>query len=354
MSVRETSEQVKASIQDYAKIYDVSAEVHSDDFIFWFIHDDPNRTNKEEAVMEYFQSGWAGAKFVKDLLDEHPLSTMLKDRSSVDRPPSFLEFASGYGRVTRHFPQVMPGFDVTACDIHPEAVRFLRSIGLAACTSTHSPDDFELGRPFDVIYAFSFFTHMPRSTWTRWLEVLGRHLTPNGLLVVTTHGKTSQDLMAVKSLEPDGFFFHAVSEQKDLSVAEYGNTITTFDFVYHQLALAKLRLVQFRESGAGQQDLFLLKRDLSATKPWGAAEGAAEVERVQAELEMVIESDRRRTMAEKLQATAASEAERLRAKDMAAAEIDQLRREVNRIYASRSWKVTAPLRAVTRAFAGRD
>ena len=354
MVVRQTSERVQASIRDYAEIYKVSPEVHPDDFIFWFIHDDPNRTNKEEAVMEYFQSGWAGSKFVRDLLAEHPISTFLANRADADRQPSFLEFASGYGRVTRHFPQVMPGFDVTACDIHPEAVRFLRGLGLQACASAHVPEDFDLGRSFDVIYAFSFFTHMPRATWTRWLAVLGRHLTLDGLLVVTTHGRVSQNLMDVEGLEADGFFFHALSEQKDLSAAEYGNTVTTFDFVYHQLAEAKLRLLQFREAGAGQQDLFILGRDVSAAEPWGAVAGAAEVERIRGEMEMILDSDRRRAAADRLRANAAAEAERLAARDAATAETDRLRREVARLRASRSWKVTAPLRAVTRALTGRD
>ncbi len=347
MGMSDRSERVKASIHDYAGIYGVSAEVHPDDHIFRFIHDDPNRVNKEEAVMEYFQSGRAGADFIKDLLEAHPLSAVLATRRHPDRPVSLLEFASGYGRVTRHFRAAIPAAEVTACDIHPAAVDFLHGIGFDACLSAHAPEDFDLGRRFDVIYAFSFFTHMPRATWTRWLEALGRHLLPGGVLLMTAHGVVSQKLMQIADLDLDldGFFFHAESEQKDLDIAEYGNTITSFDFVYHQLATAKLRLLQFRESGAGQHDLYILTPDPTAPLPWGVQEGAVEVDTVRTELEIVAESERRR-------ARAIAEDGRRRAEE-AAATLDALRRELGELRGSRSWKVTAPLRAAARALAGR-
>ena len=345
MDMSERSERVKASINDYAAIYGVSAEVHPDDHIFRFIHDDPNRVNKEEAVMEYFQSGRAGAAFVKDLLDAHPLSTVLASRPRPDRPMSVLEFASGYGRVTRHFPKIMPDIEVTACDIHTEAVNFLRGIGFEAYLSAHTPESFDLGRRFDVIYAFSFFTHMPRATWTPWLAALGGHLAPGGVLLMTAHGIVSQKLMDIADLDLDGFFFHAESEQKDLAIAEYGNTITSFDFVYHQLAAAKLRLLQFRESGAGQHDLYILTPDPEAPLPWGVQEGAVEVDAVRTELEIVAETERRR-------ARAIVEDGRRRA-EQTAATLETLRRELAELHASRSWKITAPLRAAARAFAGR-
>ena len=345
MDLSQRSERVKASIKDYAEIYGVSAEVHPDDHIFRFIHDDPNRVNKEEAVMEYFQSGRSGASFVKDLLDAHPLSAVLASRKYPDRPISLLEFASGYGRVTRHFPKVIADVAVTACDIHTEAVEFLRGIGFDGCLSTHTPETFDLGRSFDVIYAFSFFTHMPRATWTRWLEALGRHLHPGGMLLMTAHGNASRKLMQIADLDLDGFFFHAESEQKDLDIAEYGNTITSFDFVYHQLAAAKLRLLQFRESGAGQHDLYILTPDPKAPLPWGVQEGAVEADTIRTELEIVAESERRRARA--------IVQDGRRQAEQAAATVESLRRELAEVRASRSWKFTAPLRAAARAFAGR-
>lgn len=282
-----------------AESYGVSASLHDNDFIFWFIHDQAHMIDKREAVEDYFRSGKAGAEFIRDLIKEYRPALLLKALQTSGRPLTMLEFASGYGRVTRHFPSAMPEYRVTACDIHPQAVEFLRSIGLDAEQSSKVPEDLDLGRQFDVIYAFSFFTHMPRATWQRWLEALSRHLAPGGLLLFSTHGRLSQELMQVSQLEPDGFFFHAVSEQADLSVAEYGNTVTTFEFVVEQLQPMNLRVVQFREAGAGHHDFYILQQNTR--------------------------SEPRRL----------SEAQHLRA------QIDQIHRSI-------SWSVTAPLRAFGR------
>ncbi len=44
-----------------------------------------------------------------------------------DRPFDLLEFASGYGCVTRHFKNTMPNARVVASDIHPQAMDFVES-----------------------------------------------------------------------------------------------------------------------------------------------------------------------------------------------------------------------------------
>ncbi len=297
------SVEVEAEAGRCGETYGVPGALHPDDFVFWFIHDQPHMVDGAQAVREYFESGKEGALFVQRLLDEYRPHMILEEGRRSGQRPSLLEFASGYGRVTRHFAGALPGFDVVACDIHPQAVQFLRSLGLQACESTHMPEDMNLGRQFDVIYAFSFFTHMPRSSWTRWLKALERHLAPNGLLIFSTHGKFSQRLMGVAEVEPDGFFFHAVSEQKDLALAEYGNTVTTFDYVYRQVDVTKLNLVQFREAGAGHHDFYILHKD---------APGRVSPD-----------------------------------------EVRLLKAQIQAIYRSHSWKITSPLRALSRALTGR-
>ena len=126
--------------------------------------------------------------------------------------------------------------------------------------SASVPERLDTGRLFNVIFAFSFFTHMPRSTWGRWLRALVKQLEPDGLLIFTAHGEISQPLMGVKTLEPDGFFFHSDSEQKDLDGAEYGNTVTTFEFVAREIMRSGLKLLQFRQAGAGHHDVYIVHK----------------------------------------------------------------------------------------------
>ena len=42
---------------------------------------------------------------------------------------------------------------------------------------------------FDLVYALSVFTHLPRTLQQQWMGELARVLTPNGYLIVSTHGE---------------------------------------------------------------------------------------------------------------------------------------------------------------------
>lgn len=288
----------------------VCSAIHDRDFIFWYIHDSRPPERRAEAVEEYLTSGIPAALLLKEFLAQARVAAILASRPNPGEPVSTLEFAAGYGRVTRHFSSVLPELDVTACDIHDTAVDFLRNNGLPAMASSHDPHGFALGRAFNVIYAFSFFTHMPRASWTAWLEALGRHLSENGVLIFTAHGEVSQALMQVEALEADGFFFHPHSEQADLPGAEYGNTVTAFDFVHAQLHEAGLELVQFRQAGAGHHDVYVVR------KP--AGEPTRYRSRFEAE----------RTALERAN--------------------ERLQREVAALLGSTSWRIMSPVRSVAK------
>jgi len=234
-----------------AQQYGVSPEVHPGDFIFWFIHDDPGLEPKTKAADVYMESGQSTSIILRNILSQH-----LPSRE----PFSLLDFASGYGRIARHLSKVLPKADVTACDIHAEAVSFLKRIGVQAVQSATIPEQLDLKRQFDVIFVLSFFTHMPKRTWGRWLKSLANHLAPDGMLIFTTHGLTSQKLMGNPMLESDGFWFKPESEQKDLDAAEYGNTITTFEYVYRHISGTDLRLERFQTPAWGHQDLYVVRR----------------------------------------------------------------------------------------------
>jgi SAM-dependent methyltransferase len=238
-----------------AKKYGVSENIHPDDLLFW---------STGANIDGYFESGHLAALFIKDVLGKW---------SGLPRPFSFLDFASGYGRVTRHMKHVIPDAVVTASDIHPAAVEFVRSIGISAVLSSRVPEEFNPGQAFDVICVISFFTHLPRETWGRWLRCISRFLKPGGILVFTTHGRASVPIPAMKamsitmeSVPADGFLYLPVSDQADLSLYDYGTAITLFEFVFHETLEAGLRIVWFQEAAVGYQDLVVVTRgDSNAT-----------------------------------------------------------------------------------------
>jgi SAM-dependent methyltransferase len=173
-----------------------------------------------------------------------------------------LDFASGYGRVARQLDRQQ--FDVTACDIHQAAVDFMRDeIGIDAFVSATSPSELVCDETYDVVFAFSFFTHMPETTFGDWLERLYRLVQPGGLLIFTTHGRISVATTGVDVV--DGFGFWPGSEQEDIEASDYGTTVSLLPWVARTLTERTGQLPILFEEGSslsgGKQDLVIVRKD---------------------------------------------------------------------------------------------
>ena len=77
-----------------ARTHDVDPAIDPGDFMYWFCCHHPKLT-VEEAIRYYFWDGGRSARNLASILGELGLPTM-------GRPVKLLEFASGYGCVTRH------------------------------------------------------------------------------------------------------------------------------------------------------------------------------------------------------------------------------------------------------------
>jgi SAM-dependent methyltransferase len=208
---------------------DVPPDIHPEDFIYIFLRDHPNVGAK--AAEQYFRDGNNSCRKLKELLRSDT-------NRSPDEPFTLLEFASGYGCVTRHLKNVMPRADIVACDIHPQAMDFISSrFNVPVALSKSDPLEFDLGRRFDVVFALSFFSHMPDRTFGPWLKALFRHVSPGGCLIFTTHGQVSLGKIWNNSIDlgPEGFWFASTSEQHDIDVADYGTAIASTAYVTRKI-----------------------------------------------------------------------------------------------------------------------
>jgi SAM-dependent methyltransferase len=233
--------------------FGVNGDIHNADYIYWAIRESLPENQRDEAASHYLNSGRDAARFIKTIIVE--------ERGNAESI-QVLDFASGYGRVTRHLSAMMPGCSVVGCDIHSDAVEFMSKIGLDAIQSTLVPEELPSDRKFDVIFAISFFTHMPDLTWGRWLKSIASLLAPDGILIFTTHGRAAISNMGItpNNIPPSGFRFDPHSEQKDLNMKDYASTVTYFDYVYRQSLNYDLRIVRYKEAGSGYQDLFVVKQ----------------------------------------------------------------------------------------------
>ena len=216
--------------KECARRYGVAPAIHEDDFLFQFVRGHANFPRLEDALNYYFSDGARSAQKLHDVVDRN-----LPPESRAGGY-SLLEFASGYGMVTRHLAGTLADATILSCDIHDQAVSFIETeLGGAAVGSAHEPEHLRFPQQFDVVFALSFFSHMPEVSFGRWLRALYAAVKPGGLLIFTTHGLASVPNFVDVVIPDNGFWFMPGSEQPDLEGAEYGSAITTPDYVIGEL-----------------------------------------------------------------------------------------------------------------------
>jgi hypothetical protein len=225
-------------------------------------------------------------------------------------------------------------YGLVACDIHQQAIEFLcERLSVQAVLSQHDPHAFDAGDKFDVVFALSFFSHMPNRTFGAWIEALFSVLADDGLLIFTTHGRIAYEDVNRPVLDPSGYWFLSASEQKDIPTDEYGIMVATPFYVIEQIARCpSAAIALFREAfWWGKQDLFIVRRVRADFRPQRAIAPAVspdpELGRLRSEmarLEQQITSGQ--------------------------ADMRVLRDAIEAIHRSTSWRLTVPLRKLRNLF----
>jgi hypothetical protein len=233
----------------------VVGNLHLDDHVLHFLLNHPHFPDLAASVDLYFSDGRKCALKLAALVED--LEVRRKGGYAL------LEFAAGYGRVTRFLRAFLPGAAIAACDIHDQAVTFIeQELGVSAFRSHRVPEEWRVPRRYDVIFALSFYSHMPRETWARWIRAHVSALEESGALIFTTHGRLSLPYLGSPEVPDEGFWFAPHSEQPDLDTADYGATVVTRRFVEDTVASVGCRVELYREGDWWtHQDLYVIRRD---------------------------------------------------------------------------------------------
>jgi 2-polyprenyl-3-methyl-5-hydroxy-6-metoxy-1,4-benzoquinol methylase len=175
-----------------------------------------------DAVRMYFQGGEWNAAEMAEALREHGFP--LAGATSV------LEFACGWGRVTRHLVHLLDRNRLTVSDVDPVAVHFVcNKLDVRGFKSAIDPRDLRHRARYDVILIVSLFSHLPLADWGPWLGRLGELLEPGGALAFSTHGMhafgvdgSDAEREAFDEVA-EGFFYRTANETRGrLSTDHYG------------------------------------------------------------------------------------------------------------------------------------
>jgi SAM-dependent methyltransferase len=238
----------------------VSLDIHPDDeMLHFFIYSQGHPL--EQAVPMYLESGkriWATQRQV-----------IAWKFGSPGWGGRILDFASGYGRVTRHIVAEVPAGSLWVADVNAEGVAFQqRALGVHGVVSTTDPERFRPEPPgtFDCILVSSLFTHLAEERFRGWLRRLGSLLSPGGLLLFSVH-----DLSLRRAGEPppSGILFEATSESGSLAAEEYGTSWVSEAFVRSAIreAVGSCPVLRIPRGLASFQDLYLVLHDQDGGEP---------------------------------------------------------------------------------------
>ncbi len=237
-------------------------------FHFYFSHGE----DRERALAMYFTSGEVIWETVRQLLDWRFHST-----GNVRR---VLDFAAGYGRVARHAIADLGPTKVWVSDIYEDSVRFLQGeFGVQGFISSMQPEAVESPHRFDVIFVSSLFTHLPESSFTKWLQRLGGFLEPHGLLIFSVHDEAI--MPPGIAMSDEGIVFVEKSESGTLNAQDYGSSWVTEAFVRRAIArsIPGASVLRLRRGLANYQDCYAVSKaalDFSTFAPLRRIDGFVE------------------------------------------------------------------------------
>lgn len=212
-------EEVRNLCHNAASPLGVSPEVHKDDATFRFVYDHRGFATKGDAVNYYFNDGATSAARLSRLIERWA--------AGKSSPLTVLEFGAGYGAVTRHAIGALAPHVVHSSDPSPAARAFLKSaFDSQVIPASDDPAELVFGNGYDVVVALSFFSRLPQSSWSQWLQRLYAGLSEGGVLIFTTHGRTSMKHFPHATLDERGFWFEGSNAS-----TPYGQCITTKEFV---------------------------------------------------------------------------------------------------------------------------
>ena len=188
--------------------------------------------------------------------------TLFKHGVEVSQLEAVLDFGCGVGRIMRHW-NAIPNPVWHGADYNPRLVEWCRNHLKFAEFQVNTLSDrlpYE-SQTFDLVYAFSVFTHLSESLQLYWIDELSRVLKPGGVIYMTTHGEY---YYAGLSVEEQRQFRNGqlVVREPEQSGSNMCGAYHPVSFVREKMA-RHLEVVDFIESGArgnSTQDIYLLKK----------------------------------------------------------------------------------------------
>jgi SAM-dependent methyltransferase len=176
--------------------------------------------------------GIAAFKFVESTMRLHDAYRQIVDQvfGGYDQLNTVLDFASGYGRLTRALVQKLPAERIHVADIYDQAIAWqVEMFGVNGVVSVPDPAQLDHHGRHDIVFVGSLFSHLPAGLFHRWLARLYDLVAPGGVLAFSVHDETF--LPKDETMDGSGLRYFRTSESGSLDHDIYGMSYVTEAFV---------------------------------------------------------------------------------------------------------------------------
>lgn len=152
------------------------------------------------------QETFVGRSYDSALQEAFDFYRKIKSKAPINPDTKILDFGVGWGRIIRYFSKDVLSPNLFGVDVDPailEECEHLNIPGRLDCIEPMGKLPYG-SRFFDVIYAFSVFSHISEASAAHWLKELMRTLRPNATLVLTSTSDRFLSLCAACKMKKRG------------------------------------------------------------------------------------------------------------------------------------------------------
>jgi SAM-dependent methyltransferase len=178
-----------------------------------------------------------------------------------------LDFGCGWGRLIRLCYKFVPIDNIFGVDPWDESIKECKNHGVKAnlAISDWVPHSLPFDQRFNLIFAFSVFTHLSEKTTQIVLETLRKYIENCGLLVITirpkeywrVHNQGASESEMRKVHDEKGFAFMPHERPPVDGDITYGDASISTEYFEKLIPNWKLESVEFNEVDSNQVILFL-------------------------------------------------------------------------------------------------
>jgi Methyltransferase domain len=132
-------------------------------------------------------------------------------------PRTILDLPCGHGRCGRVLRSRFPKAELTVCDLDHDGVDFCASrLNARGVYSSTDFDKLDFQRKYDLIWVSSLITHLKVEDTVTFIRRMEHHLSKDGLLVISNHGKFVLDRIS------SGEYLYGLTERAlELLIGQY-------------------------------------------------------------------------------------------------------------------------------------